>query len=150
MFLNSNLDTTPLAVRADVEHNHTLHENVVVLSIQTMNVPHVAGTERLVIDDLGYGDDGITHVTARFGFQDEPKRPADASPRRRRGTGMRDRRRDELVLPLAAHARADSGAGMRQWRKKLFLAISRNSADPVAYFGLPADRTVITDSQIDL
>ena len=25
----------------------------------------------MTIDDLGYGDDGISHVTARFGFQDD-------------------------------------------------------------------------------
>ena len=38
-------------------------------------VPHVAAAERLVIDDLGYTDDGITHVSARFGYMDEPNVP---------------------------------------------------------------------------
>lgn len=70
VFLNRNMTTTPLAMRACVEQLHALHEHVVILSIETLPVPHVALADRLVIDDLGYTDDGITHVGARFGFMD--------------------------------------------------------------------------------
>ena len=33
--------------------------------------------------------------------------------------------------------------GMATWRKKLFLAISRNAANPVEVFHLPEDRTIV-------
>lgn len=39
VFLNANPKTTPLALRANVEHNHVLHDNVVILSIQTSASP---------------------------------------------------------------------------------------------------------------
>jgi len=39
---------------------------------------------------------------------------------------------------------------MARWRKQLFKGISRNSADPVAYFRLPEDRVVSLGSSIDL
>ena len=71
IFLDANPETTPLALRANVEHNCVLHESVVIVSVQTLNVPHVDEGERVTVDDLGYPDDGITHVTARFGFQDD-------------------------------------------------------------------------------
>ena len=71
IFLDANPDTTPLALRANVEHNCVLHESVVIVTVRTLNVPHVEEDERVTIDDLGYQDDGITHVTARFGFQDD-------------------------------------------------------------------------------
>jgi KUP system potassium uptake protein len=32
--------------------------------------------------------------------------------------------------------------GMPRWRKRLFMAVARNAGDPVAYFGLPDERTV--------
>ena len=35
---------------------------------------------------------------------------------------------------------------MGKWRRRLFMAIAGNAADPVAYFGLPDDRTVVMDS----
>ena len=39
IFLNANPETTPLALRANVEHNCILHENVVIMSMETLNVP---------------------------------------------------------------------------------------------------------------
>ena len=39
VFLNRGDRTTPIAMRANVEHNHALHEHVVVLSIETPPVP---------------------------------------------------------------------------------------------------------------
>ena len=65
----------PLAMRANVDHNNTLHSNVVILSIETLTVPNVPESEQVVVDDLGYRDDGISHVTARLGFQDEVDAP---------------------------------------------------------------------------
>jgi KUP system potassium uptake protein len=38
--------------------------------------------------------------------------------------------------------------GLPKWREKLFMAIARNSAKPVAYFGLPDDRTVVIGSHV--
>ena len=39
---------------------------------------------------------------------------------------------------------------MAHWRKKLFVAIARNAANPVALFGLPDYQTVILSSHIEL
>jgi KUP system potassium uptake protein len=40
--------------------------------------------------------------------------------------------------------------GMSRWRKRLFMAIARNAANPVTLFGLPDDRTVVLSSHIDV
>jgi KUP system potassium uptake protein len=39
---------------------------------------------------------------------------------------------------------------MARWRKRLFVAIARNAASPVAYFGLPDDRTVVVAAYVEL
>ena len=75
VFLNRGKETAPVAMRANVKHNRMLHEHVVIMSIETQPVPRVPVADRLVIDDLGYSDDGITHVTARCGYMDEPNIP---------------------------------------------------------------------------
>nr|MBA3301821.1 KUP/HAK/KT family potassium transporter [Thermoleophilaceae bacterium] len=62
VFLNANTETTPIAMRANVEHNHALHESVVIVSLDTERVPHVPPSERVSVDDLGYRDDGIIHI----------------------------------------------------------------------------------------
>jgi KUP system potassium uptake protein len=75
VFLNRGKATAPLALRANVEHNEILHEHVVILAIETMPVPHIPAAERIVVDDLGYKDDRILHITARFGYMDQQNVP---------------------------------------------------------------------------
>jgi K+ transporter len=62
--------TGPLALRANVEHNHVLHEHVVIVTIDTLSIPRGADSERIEIDPLGDTHDGIIHVAARFGYME--------------------------------------------------------------------------------
>jgi KUP system potassium uptake protein len=103
-----------------------------------------------VIDDLGYGDDGISHVTARFGFQDKTDVPGTL--RLAAEEGLESEVDVERPSYFLSHVtiRLTDRPGMAKWRKKLFIAISRNSASPVEYFGLPHERTVTMGSQIEL
>ena len=75
VFLNRGKDTAPLAMRANVDHNHVLHEHVIIMAINTLSVPRVADAERANVDALGYADDGIVHVTANFGYMETPNVP---------------------------------------------------------------------------
>jgi KUP system potassium uptake protein len=150
VFLNANLDTTPLALRANVRHNHALHHTTVIVSIETLRVPHVAPEDRVTIDDLGYANDGITHVTARFGFQDEPNVPETLRLAADVGVEGFVDIADASYFLSKISIRRTHAPGLRQWRKRLFIAISRNSASPVEYFGLPPDRTVTLGSAIDI
>ena len=75
VFLTAGKETTPLALRENVDHNHVLHECVVIVSVDTQRVPHVDRSERVRVDDLGYKDDGILHVNISYGFH-----IADANP----------------------------------------------------------------------
>ncbi|MGW4565267.1 KUP/HAK/KT family potassium transporter [Streptomyces sp. NPDC004561] len=76
VFLNRGRQTAPLAMRANVEHHHVRHDQVVILSLETEPVPCVRADQRIVVDDLGYPDDGIIHVTARFGYMETPDVPS--------------------------------------------------------------------------
>jgi KUP system potassium uptake protein len=148
VFLNPTKETTPLAMRANVEHNNTLHRNVVIISIETLNVPSVAESDQVSIDDLGYRDDGISHVTARVGFQDNIDVPRILDLAVARGLeGDCDTSTASYFLSRMTIIPTDA-PGMARWRKKLFLGIARNSSNPVAYFGLPDERTVVMGSHV--
>jgi KUP system potassium uptake protein len=150
VFLHPNRDTAPLALRANVAHNHVLHQSVVIVSIETLNVPHVRGHRRVSIDDLGYGDDGITGITARFGFhdrQDVPRAVARAAEEGLERTIDIEHASYFVSRVTVVETRA---RGMPAWRKKLFIALSRNEADLIQYFGLPDERTVTMGSPIEL
>jgi KUP system potassium uptake protein len=150
VFLNANPETTPLALRANVEHNHVLHDCVLIVSLTTERVPYVPIDERLSIDDLGYRDDGITHITGRFGFQDPLNVPALMRQVAERGVEGNPRLDDPSYFVSKIQIIATDRPGMAKWRKKLFLAISRNAANPVEVFHLPDERTVVMGSHIEL
>jgi KUP system potassium uptake protein len=148
VFLHHRTTTTPLAMRANVEQNHILHEHVVILSIETRHVPHVAEDDRLAIDDLGDSEDGITHVGARFGYMDRPNVPSVM--RLAVAAGLECPLDEASYFLSTIDLQIGTGAGMSRWRKHLFLATSRITADAAEYFGLPRHRTVIMGSRIDI
>jgi KUP system potassium uptake protein len=150
VFMNRNKVTAPLAMRASVDHLHALSEHVVLLTIETLTVSHVASADRIVIDDLGYRDDGITHASARFGYMDQPNVPAV----------MRQLQDADLEFTFDLDGlsyflskidlyRGDA-PGLSRWRKSLFLATAHLTADAADYFGLPRDRTVVMGSRIEV
>lgn len=144
--LNANIETTPLALRANVEHNHTLHACVVILSIETPRVPHVSLDERATVDDLGYRDDWITHMTGRIGFMDKIDVPATV---RRAAKDVQGELSLERASCFLSRITTDA-PGMARWRKKLFVPIARNAANPVARSGLPDDETAVLSAHIEL
>jgi KUP system potassium uptake protein len=150
VFLNRNRDTTPLALREMFEHTRTLPEAVVIMSIETLRVPYVPEEERVRCDDLGYRDDGISHVSVRLGFQDEPNVPTLLRLAEEAGLESDvDLQNPSFYLSQITIVPTDK-PGLARWRKRLFVGISRNAASPVEYFGLPGDRVVTMGSHIDL
>ena len=150
IFLNRGKATAPLALRANVEHNKILHEHVVILAIETKPVPHIPDAERLTVDSLGHKDDRITHVTARFGYMDQQNVP-ELLPLIRKAGAEGPLNGDTLSYFLSTiEVRRGSTPGMSRWRKRLFVATSRLTADAAEYFQLPRDRTLIMGSRIEL
>jgi len=150
VFLNRGKNTTPLAMRANVEHNHILHEHVVILSIETQPVPHIAEADRLVVDDLGYADDGISHVAARFGYKDAPNVPYVLRLAASAGLECPLEIDEASYFLSTIELHMGEEPGMSRWRKHLFVATSRITADAAEYFGLPRERTVIMGSRIEV
>jgi KUP system potassium uptake protein len=150
IFLNRGKQTAPLAMRANVEHNHVLHEHVLIMSIETQPVPHVPDADRIEIDDLGHVADGIIHVNARFGYMQTPDVPAALrllDPAQTEGPVSLD---DASYFLSKIELQKGPAPTMAPWRKRLFIATSYITADAAEYLGLPRDRTVIMGSRIDV
>ncbi|HEX2550029.1 MAG TPA: KUP/HAK/KT family potassium transporter, partial [Nocardioidaceae bacterium] len=151
VFPHPTKDTTPLALRANVEHNHVLHKHVLIVSARPEGVPHVKPEDQLVVDDLGYDDDGIMHLTVRYGFFDSPNLPAAVEKAAADGLIPFHVDIDDVSYFLSRGAlRRTDGAGMSRWRKQLFIVLAHNAGDPAEIFGLPRNQTVIMGSDVDV
>jgi KUP system potassium uptake protein len=150
IFLNRGNTTAPLALRANVEHNHVRHKQVVIAAIQIETVPRVPDDERLTIDDLGDRNDGITHVTVRFGYAETPDVPAalaTLTPEEAEGRLNLD---NATYFLSKIELRIGHEPGMSAWRRRLFIATSHITADASQHFGLPPDRVVILGSHVEV
>ncbi|MGH7664335.1 MAG: potassium transporter Kup, partial [Gemmatimonadaceae bacterium] len=73
VFMTSTGQGTPIVLLHHLKHNKVLHEQVVLLSVITAEVPEVAADERIEIERLSQG---FFRVQAAYGFMETPNVPA--------------------------------------------------------------------------
>ena len=106
--------------------------------------------ERLAIDDLGCKDGRIIHVTEFFSYIDHANVPGLLPLIRKAGIESRLDRDKVSYLLSRIELRPGNTPGMGRWRKRLFPATRRITADAAEYFRLSRERTVIMGSRIEL
>jgi KUP system potassium uptake protein len=150
VFLNRSSNTAPLALRANVEHNHVVPEHVVIVTIEVLPIPRSSDSERAEVDSLGHADDGIIHVTARFGYMETPDVQHALrvlEPTKTEGSISID---DASYFLSKIQLIKGEVRTMPAWRTNLFIATSYLSADAAEFFCLPPDRTLIMGSRIEV
>jgi KUP system potassium uptake protein len=149
IFLNPSRATTPLALRALVEHTHTRHQKVLIVSLETVSIPHVDDHDRFAVEKLGPRGFDIRHVTIRNGYHDALDIPGSLHECRKQGLLERNLDLEHCSYFVSRITITPTSARpLRAWRKGLFIAMARNAASPIDHFRLPSDRTVLMGSQI--
>ena len=145
VFLCSAADVVPPALLHNLKHNHILHERVVILTVETAHIPHIAGAERRQVESLGLG---FYRILLRHGFMDEIDVPAELALENRAGGPFRQM---ETSYFLARQTLiASSRPGMAIWREKLFAGMVRNAESAMEFFKLPANRVIELGSQVEI
>jgi KUP system potassium uptake protein len=83
--LNPGMETTPLALRAEVAHNHVLHEKVLSVSVESVGIPHVDDADRFDTKWMGHGLYKVAHVSIRTGYHDSADVPKALARARKQG-----------------------------------------------------------------
>jgi KUP system potassium uptake protein len=141
---SSPTGTSPVLLH-HLKHNQVLHEQVVMLSIQSERRPYVHPSQQLTVESLG---EGFYRLTAHFGYMESPNVPTIMA----RATLLGLKTTPETTsFFLGRETLLTSGpAKMLRVRKILFSLISRNAQSATAFFGLPPGRVVELGMQIDL
>jgi KUP system potassium uptake protein len=145
VFMYGGRDGTPPALLHNLVHNKVLHERVVFLTVETLEVPTVEEGERVEVSALGAG---FWRVVLRYGFTEDPDIPSAIA------------RIDEPELPLRPMETSyflgretlipSRQPGMAIWREHVFSLMSRNARTATSFFGLPPNRVVELGAQIEL
>jgi KUP system potassium uptake protein len=151
IYLSPDKATTPLALRADVDHYGVLHDKVLIVSVEQLSVPHVDPADRFGIETLGSGLFKVIHVAVRAGYHDTTNVPQALALARKRGLLQRNLDLEHASYFVSRMRITPTHApGMRRWRKLLFIGLARNAASPIDAFGLSPDRTVVVGSQVGI
>ncbi len=145
IFMTGNAEGTPPALLHNLKHNKVLHEQVVLLTILSEEVPHVPSQERVEVEPL---EQGFVRVVARYGFTENPSIPDVLKRCREKGLqfqlmGTSFFLGRETLIPTKR-------PGMAVWREALFAWMSRNARSATAYFRIPPNRVVELGSQVEL
>jgi KUP system potassium uptake protein len=132
---------TPPALRANVRFQHALHEEVLVVSVATDDVPHVHPVKRVARTELGHG---VEQIELHFGFLDVPDVPAALMALE----GVEPR--DTTYFVGSENIQVTKRPGMAMWRERVFAFMHRNATPAGNYFNLPAERTYGVGVQVEL
>jgi KUP system potassium uptake protein len=136
--------TSPVLLH-QLKHNKLLHEQVVLLSILSSNVPVVSAKERVKVEYLGQG---FYRLVAHNGYMQRPAVPEILKLAGDYGFPFNEKETTYFLGRITVFPTGD--AKMRRWRKGLFAFLARNSGSPAGYFGLPANQVVELGAQIQL
>ncbi|WP_440712840.1 potassium transporter Kup [Gordonia sp. FQ] len=147
VFLNRDLDSAPLAFRANVAHNRVRHSRVLIATVEVATVPRIAEADRIRMRELGTEARGIRGAQIRFGYAEPPDVPAALALLGPEQTGPIDT--DDVTYFLStAELEYSTEPGMAGWRKRLFIATSHVKSDVSDHFRLPRERVVVLGSRI--
>lgn len=150
VYLGQHPGYTPLALHTAVDQLHELHEQVAIVNVVTAPVPHVAPEDRIVYDDLGSPDDGISHLTIQLGFKDIAHVPHALEDLRGISKEVDFDPAHVTYFVSASQPALTRRHNMARWRKYLYASMAKNATDPTDFYHLPPDRTLEINSYIDL
>jgi len=143
VFLTSDVSATPLALLHNLKHNHVLHEHIIVLTVETRDVPRVPDNERADIERLS---DRFERITLRFGFMETPNINRALGQCRKQGLQFEGMKTSFFLGRRKLVAKAEMG--MPIWQDHLYIFMSHLAADPSDFYHLPRDRVVELGSQV--
>lgn len=145
VYLHRTPGRVPPVLLANLRHNDTLHDHVVILSVVVGEAAHVPRAARPRLHEHG---SGFFSLEMHYGFADDPHLARDLAELTLRQVSFDP---DHTTFFLGRE-RVESTArpGMARWREHLYASLQRNASDPAQYFGLPRDRSVDIGLHIDI
>ena len=145
VFLTSDPTGVPHALLHNLSHNQVLHESVVCLTVEYLEIPFVSVDDRLTVTPL---IENCYQITVRYGFMDQPNLPYALELCKSYGLEFEPLRTSyflsrAIVVP-------SPGAGMALWRERLFATMARNASNAAEYFKLPANRVLELGARVEI
>ncbi len=145
VFLTATPKFAPVALMHSLKHFKSLHEQNVILTVVTADVPRVAVGDRVQMADIS---PRFRRVTMRFGYMEDPNVPQALLQCRKLGWKY-DIMSTSFLLSRRT-LKLSSKSTLPGWQSRLFIFLARNAAGASDYFHIPAGRVVEIGTQVNL
>ena len=144
IFMARDLNQVPSALLHALKHNKALHERVVMMQVDTEDVPHVLDDRRLEIAEIGKG---FYTMRVRYGFMDEPNimRALALCRVQHFHVNLMD-----TSFYIGREKLRPRGTGFLRWRDRLFMFMNSLALDATEFFRIPPNRVVELGGQIEI
>ena len=147
VFLTADKGVVPHALLHNLKHNKVLHEQNVLLTVETLNVPYAPKDKRMKVESIGGRD--FHRVVIRYGFMETPDVPL-ALMRSCDQCELTFNPMDTTYFASRETIVAGRHRGMPVWRDKLFAVMHRNAAPATGFFRIPGNRLVELGAQVEI
>jgi KUP system potassium uptake protein len=135
-FLTGDPGIVPSALLHNIKHNRVLHEQTVLLTVETLRVPYATAEERATVEPLG---GCFVRLILRFGFMETPN--VSRAMAHARAAGLKFDVMSSTFF-LGRRRAVATGQGVELLMDRAYVALSRMAADPTDFYHLPRDRVV--------
>lgn len=145
VFLSSDPAGAPAALLANLKYNCVLHEQVLLVSVQMADVPHVRNSKRVSIEPVG---NGLYSVTVRYGFIEDPNIPR--ALRLIKYPGLKLDHKGMPYFVNRTRVYPSKLPGMALWRERLYTLMRRNATSAADFFSLPPTRVFEIGTSVEV
>jgi KUP system potassium uptake protein len=160
IYLAGNTRSVPMALAHNLKHNKSLHDHIIVLTLQVdEDRAIVPPKDRVQFDsrppkfckvDSRQEFPLVLRVTGRFGFREQQAiYPVLAAAYEQLGIRPNEME-TTYFLSRETIVRATTGFSLNAVQEKVFEVLNRNSLSATAYFNLPPGRVVELGMQVEL
>ena len=142
VYLASDPLLVPSALFHNLKHYHVLHERIVLLHVQTEEVPYFNDSHRLAVVASG---PGLWSIRMHFGFREMPDVPAALAWATEAGLDIDPM---NTTYFIARSVIQDGPGGMARWRCALYAWMTRQAEGAGSHFNLPPNRVVELGTQV--
>jgi KUP system potassium uptake protein len=145
VYMTGNPAVVPTPLMSNIEHNQVLHEQAVLMTVRTQDIPYVPEDQRLEVARL---DAGFFQVVVSYGFMDQPDIPRALERCRACGLQADPSRTSyfigrETLIPTPRPP-------MGPVEARVFTFLSAGSLPATAYFRIPPQRVVEMGTQLEI
>ncbi|TCV75230.1 KUP system potassium uptake protein [Methylomonas methanica] len=147
IYMARSVHGVPQVLLHNLEHNHVMHEKLIVLTIVTREEPYVDEAHRVKI--RMFGDSGnFYRVKLYFGFQEEQDVRRALQLCCHEGLDIDQKTVSFFIGSEKLSFRRKSP--MPKWRRSLFSFLTHNSSSAIEYFKIPVERVIELGIRIEL